>query len=435
MEKKINLRTILTKRKTSEAANAGFWAGIIAGFLQAIFCIFTIVWFKDILLKEFMLAKRQLGMLIPYDINTLYIITLIVGPPAIIFLYLVAGIIFGLIFDRMKSKNPLSVLMLSVLFGIGFGLITNLPISRFLIIIASIISWLIFAFVFLMLYTKRQKESKNRQKKGKVLMFLLLIFILSSLLTIISYLLSVKLISLAPLYMFIPLVATFIICYFYNIPLAHLGLSLKLNKWLIMAWLLPAFLSLATLGISLLFPSVEYSANLEGLSRYNIPPTITKEYASLGIPPLLYFLIIGLIAGPTINTLFAFGEEIGWRGFLQRELSKLGFWKSSFLIGLIWGVWHSPLILQGYNYPQHPIIGIFLMIIFCILLSPIFSFIRIKTDSVIAASIMHGSLNAFAGISIAFVKGSDLIVGIHSLSGFIVLVIVNLLIKILSKVT
>lgn len=39
---------------------------------------------------------------------------------------------------------------------------------------------------------------------------------------------------------------------------------------------------------------------------------------------------------------------------------------------------------------------------------------------------MHGTLNAVAGISVAFVKGgSDLLVGIHGLSGLLVLVAVN----------
>jgi hypothetical protein len=37
----------------------------------------------------------------------------------------------------------------------------------------------------------------------------------------------------------------------------------------------------------------------------------------------------GLIAGATINAVAGFGEELGWRGFLYRELSFLGFWKSS----------------------------------------------------------------------------------------------------------
>ena len=40
-----------------------------------------------------------------------------------------------------------------------------------------------------------------------------------------------------------------------------------------------------------------------------------------------------LIAGVTVNAVAGFGEELGWRGFLQKELAFLGFWRSSLLIG------------------------------------------------------------------------------------------------------
>jgi|GEM_PF-6474532 len=54
---------------------------------------------------------------------------------------------------------------------------------------------------------------------------------------------------------------------------------------------------------------------------------------------------------------------------------------------------------------------LFMMIIFCLLLSPIFSYIRIKSRSVVAAAIMHGTLNATRGLSIMVVKGGgDLVI-------------------------
>jgi membrane protease YdiL (CAAX protease family) len=105
----------------------------------------------------------------------------------------------------------------------------------------------------------------------------------------------------------------------------------------------------------------------------------------------------------------------------------MGFWKSSAVIGLTWGIWHAPIILQGYNYPNHPIIGLFMITILTLLLSPIFSYVRLKAKSVIAASIIHGSFNAFAGLSFLMLKGgNDLIVGVLGLAGFIVLAIVDI---------
>ena len=58
-----------------------------------------------------------------------------------------------------------------------------------------------------------------------------------------------------------------------------------------------------------------------------------------------------------------------------------------------------------------------------------FSYVRLKAKSVIAAAIMHGSLNATAGLAIMLVKGgNDLTIGITGLSGFLVLAVINVLI-------
>ncbi len=270
-----------------------------------------------------------------------------------------------------------------------------------------------------------------KHKIKPLITFFISLIILVSLLILISYLINVNLILLAPLYMFTPFVATIIACFINKIPFKDLGISLKFNKWFIISWLLPVILILAILLISFLFPGIKYSPTMQGLLAYGATPESiaqgVESYSKFGFPPIIFAILLGLIAGPTINTLFSFGEEIGWRGFLQKELSHLGFWKSSLLIGLIWGIWHAPIILQGYNYPQHPLIGVGMMIIFTVLLSPLLCYARKKTKSVFAPSIMHGTINALAGIAIAFVMGgNDLIVGIQGLSGFIVLAIVNI---------
>jgi membrane protease YdiL (CAAX protease family) len=130
----------------------------------------------------------------------------------------------------------------------------------------------------------------------------------------------------------------------------------------------------------------------------------------------------------------AFGEELGWRGLLQRELLHLGFWKSSAFIGVIWGVWHAPIIIQGHNYPQHPVAGVAMMTVFTLLLSPILGYVRLKGKSVIAAAIAHGTLNGTAGIPLmVLVGGNDLTVGITGLAGFVVLAAVNLAIFVFQR--
>lgn len=152
-----------------------------------------------------------------------------------------------------------------------------------------------------------------------------------------------------------------------------------------------------------------------------------EQAASSSIHPFWLALIAGLVAGVTVNAVAGFGEELGWRGLLLHEWQNMGFWKSSALIGFVWGIWHAPLILQGHNYPQHPVIGVCLMTIWCILISPIFSYIRLRSNSVIAAAIMHGSLNGTGVLSIMMLKGgNDMIIGLPGIAGFVVLAFVNI---------
>jgi len=129
-----------------------------------------------------------------------------------------------------------------------------------------------------------------------------------------------------------------------------------------------------------------------------------------------------MLAGITINAVAAFGEELGWRGFLLNQFKEMKFVQAALIIGFIWGIWHAPLILMGHNYPQHPQIGVLMMVVLCILWTPFYLYITIKSRSIIAAAIMHGTMNATASISIIAISGgNDLTSGIAGGAGFIAL--------------
>ncbi|HDR00299.1 MAG TPA: CPBP family intramembrane metalloprotease [candidate division WOR-3 bacterium] len=235
--------------------------------------------------------------------------------------------------------------------------------------------------------------------------------------------------------MFTPLAATLIVQKLIRRrPLRELGLSFRLNWWWLAAWLGPPAAAFATIGVSLLLPVVEYAPGMEGMFERFATMMSPEQMAAMkdsipNLPAHPIWLTLGqaLVAGLTVNALAGFGEEVGWRGFLYRGLAPLGFWRSSLLTGFIWGIWHAPLILQGHNYPDHPVAGVAMMTAWCVLLGPPFAFIRARTGSVIAASVFHGVLNASAGIALMVVRGgSDLIVGLTGLAGFIVLAAVNL---------
>jgi len=421
------------EKMTARSANAGLRAGGLAGLVMALFAFTTILLLKERVLEELAVAKEKLSPFMPnIDLNSFYVLGLFAVPAAMVIVYLVVGVLFSAVYEKVETRPRLKVLTFVVLFifGLFLGLTTNLPVSKLLRAGASLFSCLIFSLLFVKMSRKgKPDEIRGEEKKGKVAVFLYLVSALTLCLWGISDLLSTKLIVLSAFYMFIPFVATIVTCILYKVPLGSLALVKKPNRWFLAAWILPALLSFAALGLSLLLPGVEYSPSMEGVSRYyTAPPNVPVEQFTLfGLSPVVSVLIMALISGPTVNALFAFGEEIGWRGFLQHEWARFSFWKMSFLIGIIWGIWHTPLILQGLNYPQHPLAGVGMMIIFTTLLSPLLSYIRMKTGSVAGAAIMHGTINAVSGISVAFAKGgSDLLVGLTGLSGFIVLFVANI---------
>ena len=238
---------------------------------------------------------------------------------------------------------------------------------------------------------------------------------------------------LGAIIMFIPAISAIIVKKFIHHEKLKVDLliSFKINKWFFVAWLIIPIIMFFSLGISLLFPDVIYSPEMSGyIKRFEsilTPAQIEQmknSLVTLPLNPVWLFLIQGMIAGVTINAIAAFGEELGWRGFLLKEFKEMHFFKAAVIIGFIWGVWHAPLILMGWNYPQHPQMGVLMMTIFCILLTPLLLYITIKSKSVIAAAIMHGTLNGTYPLSFILTDGgNDLTTGLTGLSGFIALTI------------
>jgi membrane protease YdiL (CAAX protease family) len=212
-------------------------------------------------------------------------------------------------------------------------------------------------------------------------------------------------------YMYIPFFTVVIVeKYIFKGTLEGLGLYLKFDKYILFSIFIPIILTFLSNFLSLIFKDISLNS------------TYLKPYY------ILILVIQVIIVGSTINAFVALGEEVGWRGYLVNNLIHIGFFKSSLFIGLVWGIWHLPLILMGLNYPEHTYLGIFMMIIFSILITPIMIYITFKSKSVINASIFHGVLNSIGGLHIILLKGgTDLTRGITGIPGFIILLILNLI--------
>ncbi|MEO0297971.1 MAG: CPBP family intramembrane glutamic endopeptidase [candidate division WOR-3 bacterium] len=239
-------------------------------------------------------------------------------------------------------------------------------------------------------------------------------------------------IILLVIYMFGPFIASYIVTKIKKEKFTEkIGLNKKINSWFFVSWFIFVFIVIFTILISILFPKISLSLKMEGFfekfSDLLKDPSTLKMKEQMEKMPLLFFflsLIQGLFAGATINAVAAFGEESGWRGFLLNEMKDKKFFDASIRIGLLWGAWHAPIIASGHNYPQHPQIGVFMMIVWCILLTFIFNYLRIKSKNVLSSAVLHGTLNALAGISIIYVKGgNDLTVGLTGISGFLSLTV------------
>jgi uncharacterized protein len=127
--------------------------------------------------------------------------------------------------------------------------------------------------------------------------------------------------------------------------------------------------------------------------------------------PILFALPLILQNGlvfPLLGLVIAFGEEYGWRWYLQNELIKLGKVRGIFLVGLIWAAWHYPAIWMGHNYPGQPLLGTLLFTIYCVLAAYIFGFIVLKTGSVWLAAFAHAVNNqVYTTMLILFGAPSD----------------------------
>jgi len=117
---------------------------------------------------------------------------------------------------------------------------------------------------------------------------------------------------------------------------------------------------------------------------------------------LMIQMTVGLGVGLLFNTFYLLiSEELGWRGWLQPRLADLGFWPASIVIGVIWGLWHLPIILMGHNYGDLGWTGVAAMVGFTVMLTPYHALAR-ERGGVIAAAGMHGAINAVAGFSLMY---------------------------------
>ena len=114
------------------------------------------------------------------------------------------------------------------------------------------------------------------------------------------------------------------------------------------------------------------------------------------VPDSALFLLLAVptvLLGPFLGLLVSSGEEYGWRGYLQSELVKMGKVRGLLLLGIIWGLWHAPIIAMGHNYPGYPILGILIMTLYTTGLAFFLGYVVLKSGSPWLAAFLHAVNN------------------------------------------
>jgi len=195
--------------------------------------------------------------------------------------------------------------------------------------------------------------------------------------------------------MWCPGIAALITSWIYNSNI--LGLGWKWGGWRyqLMSYLLPP-----------LYTLVAYIPIwISGLGKFGNEDFLNKIIPEFGhiwqtVPQPLFILFFIIITGTTLfarSCSSALGEEIGWRGLLIPELSKITSFTNTALIGgIIWALWHFPLIIfVNYNADTLLWYSLSCFTVMVIGLNFLYTWMRLKTGSIWPTVFLHASHNLF----------------------------------------
>ena len=161
--------------------------------------------------------------------------------------------------------------------------------------------------------------------------------------------------------------------------------------WL--AYLIPVAYALPVYLVAWLTP-------LGGFLEPDFLKRTADQFGWSNFPPSLVlplFVVLTATLGLVGKTSRALGEEIGWRGFLVPELSKVvGFTGVSVISGLMWAAYHFPVLLfADYNKGAPAWYSLICFTLMVVADSFILAWITLRSKSLWPAAILHGSHNLF----------------------------------------
>jgi uncharacterized protein len=168
-------------------------------------------------------------------------------------------------------------------------------------------------------------------------------------------------------------------------------------KYLVLAPIVPIAIGLIAYGI----------AWTTGLARVDPQPVawLASFFGTTASPVTIFVVMLALAAtiGTIISALSAAGEEIGWRGYMLTRLIDAGVPRPILVSGLIWGLWHVPLILGGIIYADSPspVLAAVLFMVSATSFAYVLARMRLETGSIWPPLALHAAYNSIIQIAFA----------------------------------
>lgn len=106
----------------------------------------------------------------------------------------------------------------------------------------------------------------------------------------------------------------------------------------------------APLVVSLLSYGIVWSTEIADFTQQQVVLYKWARMIGFDLPaPFWAGFLAKLSVGTLVTTLFVFGEELGWTGYLTPRLrSYFSVPATSLLVGACWSLWHYPAIIGGF---------------------------------------------------------------------------------------
>jgi membrane protease YdiL (CAAX protease family) len=166
---------------------------------------------------------------------------------------------------------------------------------------------------------------------------------------------------------------------------AGLALHFKRNwSYYLVAWFLPTVVMLVVVGLAAILRLAPVNVSL---LRALLPGVHLPEWSSL---PLV--MGIAIVMAPVF-----WGEEFGWRSYLQLRLWPHRPLLSALVTGLVWASWHYPLLFLGYLTYANMLLGFLAYTSYTVLLAVVVAWLRLRTGSIWPSCLAHAGWNMIFG--------------------------------------